>query len=90
MPTQSDTAPKKKARGKAKAGSSRMIKTHSSWITHSWIINRRLPSFDLFSVLHQGNLDRIEFEFGEKDAADYLGNASRSPYTVRLLHGANT
>ena len=61
-----------------------MIKTHSSWITHSWIINRRLPSFDLFSVLHQGNLDRIEFEFGEKHAADYLGNASRSPFTVRL------
>ena len=74
---------KRQARAKARTGIARLIKTHSGWITSSWITNRRLPSFDLFSVLHQGNLDRIEHDFGEKAAADYLGNASTSVYTVR-------
>jgi len=73
----------KKPRTKAKTGVARLMKTHSSWIANSWITNRRLPSFDLFSVLHQGNLDRIEHDFGEKAAAEYLGNASTSVYTVR-------
>ena len=78
--------PKAKAKGKARAktGISQQIKTHSSWIRSSWLANRRLPSFDLFSTLHQGVLDRIEFEFGEKAAADYLGNHPSSPYSVRL------
>lgn len=87
MPSQRNIAPQsqaKKNRSKAKAATGRLVKTHSSWITSSWITNRRLPTFDLFSALHQGNLDRIEFEFGEKAAAEYLGNASSSVYTVRL------
>ena len=64
-----------------------MIKTHASWITFSWVVNRRLPTFDLFSALHQGNLDRIEYEFGERAAAEYLGNSATSIYTVHLTLG---
>ena len=46
-----------------------------------------LSIIDLFSALHQGNLDRIEFEFGERSAAEYLGKSATSLYTVHLTLG---